>query len=58
MGDALSPPLTDDSYLGTGRFTTPMAHILTPAINATTPSTAVPPLYKHTLLTGNGAQNL
>jgi hypothetical protein len=58
MGAALSPPLTDDSYLGAGLFTTPMGRISTPAINATAPSTALPPLYKHILLAGNGAQTL
>jgi hypothetical protein len=51
-------PLTDGSYLDIGRFPTLMARISTPAINATASSTALPPLYKHTLLAGNGAQTL
>jgi hypothetical protein len=41
MGAALSPPLTDGSYLNDGRFPTPMARISSPAINAMAPSTAL-----------------
>jgi hypothetical protein len=58
MGAALSPALTDGLYLDAGRFPTPTAHMPTLAINATTPSTALSPLYKHTLLAGNGEQTL
>jgi hypothetical protein len=55
MGAALSPPLTDDSYLDAG-IDFPLQRA--PAINATTPSTALPLLYKHALLAGNGTQTL
>jgi hypothetical protein len=58
MGAALSPPLTDGSYLDAGRFPTMTACISTPAINATVPSTTLPPLYKHARLAGNRAQTL
>jgi hypothetical protein len=58
MGDVLSPPLTDGSYLYVGRFPTPTARISMLAINATAPSTALPLLYKHALLASNGAQTL
>jgi hypothetical protein len=49
------PPLTEVSYLDIG-IESPLRRM--PAINAMTPSTALAPLYKHSLLTGNGAQTL
>jgi hypothetical protein len=55
MGAALSPPLTDGSYLDAG-IDSPLRRA--PTINAMAPSTTLPPLYKHALLTGNGAQTL
>jgi hypothetical protein len=58
MGAALSPPLTDGSYMDVGRFPTPTARITMSVINATTPSTALPSLYKHALVADNGAQTL
>jgi hypothetical protein len=58
MGAALSPPLTDSSYLDARPFPSLTARISTPAINATSPSTALPPLYKHPLLASNGAHTL
>jgi hypothetical protein len=58
MGAFHSPPHIDGSYPDTGRFPTPTADISTPAINATTPSTALAMLYKHALLTGHGAEIL
>jgi hypothetical protein len=58
IGTALSPPLTDGSYLNASPFPTRMARISMLAINAMAPSTTLPPLYKDALLAGNGAQTL
>jgi hypothetical protein len=55
MNTALSPLLNDGSYLDTC-IDSPLRR--TSAINSTALSTAFPPLYKHALLTGNGAQTL